>query len=52
MKKGNRDKTVKVRVTSDEEGTLKSFAEQEGLTLSEYLRRRGLKKRDTKVAEK
>ena len=43
--KVNKDRLVKLRVTEEEETKLKELAEQKGLTLSEYLRRRGLRRR-------
>ena len=42
---GNKNRLVKIRVTEDDEARLKELAEREGLTLSEYLRRRGLRRR-------
>ena len=45
---GNKNRLVKIRVTEDDEARLKELAELEGLTLSEYLRRRGLKRRAPK----
>lgn len=41
----NRTRVVKVRVTEEEEDRLKELAEEAGLKLSEYLRRRGMKRR-------
>lgn len=48
--KANKDRLVKLRVTEEEEEKLKELAEREGLTLSEYLRRRGLQKRRKETA--
>jgi len=45
MKSNTKDRVVKVRVTKPDEERMKELAEVEGLTLSEYLRRRGLKRR-------
>lgn len=45
---GNKTRVVKLRVTPEDEERMKELAEKEGLTLSEYLRRRGLKKRSRK----
>jgi predicted DNA binding CopG/RHH family protein len=41
----NKNRVVKVRVTEAEEERMKELAEAEGLTLSEYMRRRSLRKR-------
>jgi len=44
-KKVNKDQMVKVRVTEEEAERLRELAEREGLTVSEYLRRRALRRR-------
>ncbi len=46
MKSGNKNRFVKVRVTDAEEERIKELAEAEGLTLSEYMRRRSLRRRN------
>ena len=47
---GNKNRLVKIRVTEEDEARLKELAEKEGLTLSEYLRRRGLRRRARRKA--
>ncbi len=44
----NKTRIVKIRVTAEDEDRLKKLAEREGLTLSEYMRRRGLQRRQQK----
>ncbi len=41
----NKNRYIKVRVTEKEEERMKELASNAGVTLSEYLRRRGLQKR-------
>ena len=48
---GNKNRLVKIRVTGEDEARLKELAEKEGLTLSEYLRRRGLRRRASSKAD-
>lgn len=42
---GSRNRVVKVRVTGAEEARIKELATASGLTLSEYMRRRSLRRR-------
>jgi len=49
--KDNKTKLVKVRVTETDEARLKELAEEQGLTLSEYMRRRGLRRRKCREEE-
>jgi predicted DNA binding CopG/RHH family protein len=51
MKTDRKNRIVKVRVTEPEEERMKELAEAEGLTLSEYMRRRSLRKRKTEGAK-
>jgi len=43
-KKSNRDQMLKLRVTPEERERLETLASDAGMSLSEYMRRRGLMK--------